>query len=353
MTKQEFFFMLIRSAVRQEPLKPFSMTPWEYGEMMKEADKQSVSGLLIEALRNNNVTLQKKCVIHMMKLQNSIISTNRLLNRRAVEVPKLFNDAGFRTCVVKGQGNTLFYPNPFSRIPGDIDLWVEGSRKDISSFVKSMTPSAQDSMLHIEFPYFQDVDVEVHYYPSYSARPSVNKRVQKWFSDHSEEQFSHKVTLPETEGEINVSTAEFNIIQQLSHIMVHFFVEGIGLRQFVDYYLMLIHSKKIDGIEQTLKELGMYKFAQGVMWVEKHIFHLEESKMLVPPNEKIGKLILNEMTEGGNFGYHDQRYTSRNKGVLMRGITDTYRLIKLMTIFPGDAFWKILRKLQYQIWKMK
>ena len=344
--------MLIRSAVRQEPLKPFSMTPWEYGEMMKEADKQSVSGLLIEALRNNNVTLQKKCVIHMMKLQNAIISNNRLLNRRAVEVSKLFNDAGFRTCVIKGQGNTLFYPNPFSRIPGDIDLWVEGSRKEISTFVKSLTPSAQDGMLHIDFPYFQDVDVEVHYWPSFMNRPKYNKRLRRWYSEHADPEFSHRVSLPETEGDLCISTPEFNVIQQLSHIMSHYFIEGIGLRQFVDYYYVLKNAKRPDGIEALLHDMGMLKFARGVMWVEQQIFHLEDQYLLTSADEKIGKMILDEILQGGNFGWHDTRYHSRNRGLLTRGITDAYRLVKLSSTFPGESLWKIWGKILNQRWKL-
>ena len=344
--------MLIRSAVRQEPLKPFSMTPWEYGEMMKEADKQSVSGLLIEALRNNNVTLQKKCVIHMMKLQNAIISNNRLLNRRAVEVSKLFNDAGFRTCVIKGQGNTLFYPNPFSRIPGDIDLWVEGSRKEISTFVKSLTPSAQDGMLHIDFPYFQDVDVEVHYWPSFMNRPKYNKRLRKWYSEHADPEFFHRVFLPETEGELGISTPEFNVIQQLSHIMSHFFIEGIGLRQFVDYYYVLKNAKRPDGIEALLRDMGMLKFAGGVMWVEKKVFHLEDQYLLTLIDEKIGEMILDEILKGGNFGRHDTRYSTRDRGLLARGATDAYRLIKLSTTFPGESLWKIWGKILNQRWKL-
>lgn len=344
--------MLIRSAVRQEPLKPFSMTPWEYGEMMKEADKQSVSGLLIEALRNNNVTLQKKCVIHMMKLQNAIISNNRLLNRRAVEVSKLFNDAGFRTCVIKGQGNTLFYPNPFSRIPGDIDLWVEGSRKEISTFVKSLTPSAQDGMLHIDFPYFQDVDVEVHYWPSFMNRPKYNKRLRKWYSEHADPEFSHRVSLPETEGELGISTPEFNVIQQLSHIMSHFFIEGIGLRQFVDYYYVLKNAKRPDAIEALLNDLGMLKFARGVMGVEKKVFHLEDQYLLTSTDEKIGKMILDEILKGGNFGRHDERYLFRTKGYVARGLTDAYRLVKLSATFPGESLWKIWGKILNQRWKI-
>ena len=32
---------------------------------------------------------------------------------------------GLRCCILKGQGNALMYPNPYSRTPGDIDVWID------------------------------------------------------------------------------------------------------------------------------------------------------------------------------------------------------------------------------------
>lgn len=352
MTKQEFFFSMIRSAVTQKPMDSFEMTNYEYMAMMELADKQSVQGLMIECLRNNQVKMAKKCVIHMMKLQKAIVADNRKLNKRAAEIGKIFESAGFRYCIIKGQGNTLMYPNHFSRIPGDIDIWVEGSRKQISNFVKQQYPDAQDSREHIDYPIFEDAVVEVHYQPNVLSNPFSNKRLQEWINDQSELQFTHRVHLPEIEDTICIPTPEFNVIQQLAHIMSHFFVEGIGLRQFVDYYYVLLNAKHDRNYEKDLKRLGMLKFARGVMWVLEKIFSIEKEYMITSPDEKIGKLILNEILAGGNFGWHDERYATRKLGYFARGATDTFRLLKLSTVFPSEALWGIERKAVNQKWKM-
>lgn len=330
----------------------FVMTTYEFKEIMELAEKQGVMGLIIECLVNNQVKLQKKCVILMMKIKNALIKDNKRLNERAVEIGKIFENEGFRYCIIKGQGNTLMYPNPMSRTAGDIDIWVKGSRKQISNFVKEKCPHAQDGRVHIKFPIFENADVEVHYTPSVLSNPISNKRLQKWIKENAETQYSHKVCLPETEGTVSIPTPEFNIIQQLAHIMSHFFIEGIGLRQFVDYYFVLKNARHDVDYEETLRKSGLLKFAQGVMWVEKKVFEIEDEYLITQPNEKIGQLILSEIVAGGNFGRHDERYASRKLGYLARGATDVVRLLKLSTTFPSEALWGIGRKIINQQWKL-
>lgn len=345
MTKQEFFLAMLRSAVTQQQMGQYPMTPYEYSAMMEMAEKQRVQGLIIECLISNQVKLQKKCVIHMMKIKNSLEAENRKLNKRAVELGKIFEDAGFRYCIIKGQGNTLLYPNPMSRLPGDIDIWPLAPREELRDFIMRTCPETTDGPAHAEYPIFKDVLVEVHYKPSvFLGVKKYDKRLQQWFLDEAEAQMSHWVSLPETEGLIAIPTHEFNVIHQLSHIMKHFFTEGIGLRQLVDYYYVLKSADHSISYTDTLKRLGMKKFARGLMWVEKEIFHLDEKFFIVEADEKIGKLILSEIMAGGNFGSYDERYTSRSKGLLARGLTDVYRLLHFLPSFPLETLGTIADK---------
>lgn len=332
----------------------------EWKRLFITVQQQAVAGFVfgaLERLNEKGIKPPMSVLYEWIGVSEQIKQQNLLLNKRCEEITKIFADAGFRTCILKGQGNTLLYPESLSRNSGDIDLWVEGTRKEIREYVFSKCPDAQDGDMHIEAPFFNDVVVEVHYYPRYSNVPKYDKRLQAWFKDKSDAQFSNRVKLsPESTEFVCVPTAQFNVVQQMSHIMGHFFVEGIGLRQFIDYFYVLrkLHEEQSsDNYEELFEYLGMSKFARGVMWVEKEILGLSEEYLLIKPDERVGKIILNEIDEGGNFGYYDQRYSSRSKGNLMRGFTDCYRLLKLAYYFPEDALWKILRKVENQKWKFK
>ena len=124
MTKRDFIFTLLRSALWQQPLNHFVMSSWEYKEVMEDAEKQCVLGLVIDCLRSNNVTLKKKCVIHMLKLQNSLEKKNKLINDNLSELVNLLSGKGIRFAVVKGPSIGTLYPKPLLRGPGDIDFYV-------------------------------------------------------------------------------------------------------------------------------------------------------------------------------------------------------------------------------------
>lgn len=102
---------------------------------------------------------------------------------------------------------------------------------------------------------------------------------------------------------------EFNLIFQLTHIYAHLMNEGIGLRQLLDYYFVLLHAdiKNVVELQRNLKHIGLWKFAGAIMYIMQEVFGLPASRLVVPPNEKYGKFVQNQVLEAGNFGKHDER----------------------------------------------
>lgn len=274
-----------------------SQTPLEkdWTHFLVLSQKQAVAGVVFAALDRLSNIGQKpplNLLFEWIGLSEQIKAQNELLNSRSHEIARLFAEAGFRSCILKGQGNALMYPNPLTRTPGDIDIWVEGNRSDIKNFVLSRCPNAKDGPLHITFPIYKDVEVEVHFIPRKTSIPRYNTRLQRWISEHADEQFSNNVLL--NEGHISVPTLTFNTVFQMSHIMGHFFVEGIGLKQFVDYYYLL-RKLYCEGYKENFEELfnylGMLKFARGVMWIENEMLGLETACLIVSKDEKIFQLM--------------------------------------------------------------
>ena len=156
-----------------------------------------------------------------------------------------FREDGLRCCILKGQGNALMYPNPYSRNPGDIDVWIDASRERIMEYAQKKFELEDDIRLqHLETS-LDGVPVELHFFPCSMNNPIYHTRLQKWFRRNADLQCSHIVGLPDGAGDIAIPTMAFNVIYQLTHLYHHFFDEGIGMRQIIDYYYVVCDFYKV------------------------------------------------------------------------------------------------------------
>ena len=152
----------------------------------------------IKKLPAEHVEMEKELLLRWMAESQMLEKANVRLNDAAIQVSEWFRKKGFRTCILKGQGNALMYPNPYSRTPGDIDIWVEGGDKRVISFVRSISSHEKACYHHIEFPSYKGVEVEVHYRPSFLLCFWHNRKLQKYYERVKEQQlnFFESLRLP-------------------------------------------------------------------------------------------------------------------------------------------------------------
>ena len=161
------------------------------------------------------------------------------VNTVAGKLFAILREDGFRCCILKGQGNALMYPNPYSRTPGDIDVWIDASRERIMEYAQKKFELEDDIRLqHLETS-LDGVPVELHFFPCSMNNPIYHARLRKWFRRNADLQCSHIVGLPDGAGDIAIPTTAFNVVYQLTHLYHHFFDEGIGMRQIIDYFLVV------------------------------------------------------------------------------------------------------------------
>ena len=193
----------------------------------------------IKKLPAEHVGMEKELLLQWMAESQMLEKANVRLNDTAIQVSEWFRKKGFRTCILKGQGNALMYPNPYSRTPGDIDVWIHASRERIIEYASKKFELEDDIRLqHLETS-LDGVPVELHFFPCSMNNPIYHARLQKWFRRNADLQCSHIVGLPDGAGDIAIPTTAFNVIYQLMHLYHHFFDEGIGMRQIIDYFLVV------------------------------------------------------------------------------------------------------------------
>ncbi len=269
------------------------------------SQEQAIVGIVLAGIdhlsKSQKLDVPRDLLFEWIGQGNMIESRNKLVNQRVQDLTQNLSEKGQQCCILKGQGNALMYPNPAMRTPGDIDVWIKGTKKEVVDFVHQRFPDMNVQYHHMEYPIFDDVEVEVHYYPSFCYNKWYNHRLLQFFQESSQEQFSNI----NTEGYAS-PTVVFNLVFQLSHMMRHFFTQGIGLRHAIDYYYLLkqdITQEEIREVVSIVKSCGMYKFFCALLWIEKSILGLDKTALFAPVNERAGKLVLHEMLKGGNFGH--------------------------------------------------
>lgn len=364
-TKNIFDFLRFCIGATTEGI-PESVKDADWGVLYGIAKKQALIGVLFHGIQQlpKELAPDGDLLMTWMGMAQRIKQQNIRLYMDSAKVCKNFKDAGFRNCILKGQGNALLYPNPYMRTPGDIDIYLNGGRKRIMEYADKVCPNQVMRYHHVDFPVMK-TPIEVHFTPSYMFCPWHNRRMQKWFKKVMDLQCSNVVTLPDGYGEITVPTTSFNVVYILSHLYRHVFTEGIGLRQLLDYYfvVMMWHtdltnltnsdSADLAALQRDLKWLGLWKFAGAVMYVLHEVFGLEEEKMIAPMNEKEGMFLLDEIMRGGNFGQYDDRLGDKTgEGKVHRYFRMSLRNMRFVKHYPSEALCEPLFRACFFFWKM-
>ena len=218
------------------------------------ASRQTVLGLCFDGisrlgqeypdeLKKNPIA--RDLLMTWMGTAQQIHRQNMKVNAVASKLYSMLREDGLRCCILKGQGNALMYPHAYSRNPGDIDVWVNASREQITEYAKKHFELGDDTRYqHIETS-VDGVPVELHFFPCTMNNPLYHARLQKWFRRNADLQCSHIVGLPDGAGDIAIPTTAFNVVYQLTHLYHHFFDEGIGMRQIIDYYYVVCDFYKV------------------------------------------------------------------------------------------------------------
>lgn len=372
--QQKIFFDFLRFCIGSAKEIPDSLKEADWKELYCIAQKQALLGVLFYGIRRlpKELAPEQKLLMQWMVMAEQIRKQNIRLFLDSVKVCKNFENKGFANCILKGQGNALLYPDPYMRTPGDIDIYLAGGRKRVMQYINKVCPNQVMRYHHVDFPVMKTA-IEVHFTPSYMFCPIHNRRMQKWLEEEMGEQCNHRVSLPDGYGEIHVPQVSFNVIYILSHLYRHIFTEGIGLRQLLDYYFVLVKwhtdltnltdSNKsfpqmtqiytdLDTLRHELKYLGLWKFAQAVMYVLHEVFGLSEDWMIAPMDEREGKFLLDEIMRGGNFGQYDDRMGSKvGESKIHRYFRMNLRNLRFVKHYPTEALSEPLFRTWFAVWK--
>lgn len=368
------------------------------------AKKQTLVGIIMEGISRlpKAVAPKQGLLMNWFMMSQNISRKNLMLNEATVGVYNRVKAAGYDCCILKGQANAAMYANPAARTPGDVDMWVDASREEIRQLAQTLAKENgridEESYNHIALT-TNDISVELHYTPGFMANFTYNRRLQQWFRESIDTQCRNMIALPDEAGKVAAPTADFNAVYQLYHLYHHYFYEGVGLRQVVDYYYVILNfelgvlncrlrdeelkncelesqNSKLNNsksakptiqksklkTQNSLTRLGLWHFAGAMMYVLHEVLGLPEEKMIAPMDKKRGEMLLNDILCGGNFGHHDERHAwgrdtydgnGFKHGALGHNLLRLHRDLQLLRYYPSEALSEPIFRLWHYYWRWK
>ena len=398
------FFELLQVAVGNRKSLSVSVTDADWHRLFEFCKKQALIGVgfsAVEKLHAMGVVCPAALRMQWMALALQIEKRNALLNEQCRQLTDRYKHDGFVTCILKGQGNCINYPENLRkrRQCGDIDIWtaplcdisvaVQTGSNDVEFAVYNGFRAVREYVRmqhridgyfekpvvryhHIEAPKIDGTEVEVHFRPCYANSPLRNWRMQRWFENHADVCMKNK-----THMGFSVPTASVNVVYQMCHLFSHYFDEGLGLRQLMDYYFALkvwhndvMECKDLQAqgmwneglgtpvmskeeVMAVIRSFGMGKFAAAVMFVLHEVFAMPTHYYICEPNEKEGKKLLAEIMKGGNFGQYDTRDAELKRGGMMKhGLWKLKRVMRLVRSYPEEALWEPVFRVYHLIWRI-
>lgn len=364
MIKTSAIFLFLNYCLGKKVDMSMVVTNLDWRQLYTFASNQAILGFSFDGINRlgqeypdklKQNPIGRDLLMTWMGAAQQIHRQNMKVNVVAGKLFAMLREDRMRCCVLKGQGNALMYPNAYSRNPGDIDVWINASRERIMEYARNKFELVEDiSLQHLETS-LDGVPVELHFFPCFMNNPIYHARLQKWFRRNADLQFSHIVSLPDGAGDIAIPTSSFNVVYQLTHLYHHFFDEGIGMRQIIDYYYVVNNGELLvirDSLQKELKHLGLWKFAGAVMFVLHEVIGLSENKMIVPIDEKRGKLLLAEILDGGNFGRHFSKYGGfTHQSLGKKHFLKIWRNMHFVRYYPAEALCEPLFRTWHFFWR--
>ncbi len=348
MDSKELFIELIQilSGTRKELSEHCSEAEWKGAFCY--AKEQAIVGVLWSAIERlpKEQYPDRKIILQWWQISETIKRYSLKIEDAGNCAVSFFRENGFACEILKGMSVARYYPEPYLRTCGDVDIWLDGGRNKIYDFARAFDP---DGMLygvnyhHIHLHLLEDVHLEVHIYPSYLSSPLRNHRLHQFF----------KLYPPTIAA--SMPPLAFDRVFILLHCYQHMIVRGVGLRQIMDYYFVLKQGTSEEEKREAvywIRKLGMWRFARGIMWVLQHTFEMPSAYLLMEPNEKEGRFIMQEVLLTGNMGQSEKRNWGSSATPLSRFFYNLRRDVYLVSHYPQEVLWQPFFSIWLYFWRL-
>lgn len=351
-TNQQFFFALVRAglwgdqrSVQEFNVQEFKDVDWE--RVYQLAQEQSVQGLVlqgIEELRAKNIEMNvpKVLLLQWIGEVQMIEQQNLLMNKFVAKLIDKLRENEIYSILVKGQGIAQCYDSPLWRISGDVDLLLsDGNYKKAKKILIPLANSVEQEFTHIKhvgMTMEKDFVVELHG----TLHTCLSRRIDRIIDQTQRDVFYGG----NVRSWLNGNTAVFlpspdnDVVFLFTHILQHFYFEGIGLRQICDWCRLLwTYRSELDmrSLELRLRKMGlMTEWKAFAAFAVDYLGMPKDSMPLYSGDvqwKRKAEYILRFVLESGNFGHNRQKAN----GIVASAWFKIKDFVRHTNVFPWDS----------------
>lgn len=316
--------------------------------LRKLSSEQTTVGLISQALVDRNVKLEGEDVADVLATIQTVKELNQRLNDAVINLCQLMDKQGIRILVLKGQTYAAFYPDPSLRQCGDIDFVChpDDIEKAIAYLKYDLGLSLSDSGSNKHARFRKDgILYEIHCLLTNFAYPPSHRY---WEGVFMKEVWSHPFYINVDGYNVPTMAPTYNAIYVFEHIFFHLIMDGIGIRQFCDWALLLrqyqteidkeLLIKHLKGVRLEKAYVGLGAFMVERLGLLEKYFPLSIGK---EHYERLNSLSDN-ISMFGNFGHNVHYISSRGPIHAIEHLVRIGRQVRRFAyLAPMEVLWRI------------
>ena len=341
------FFELVRAGLWRKDTRLSQFDNIDYATILQLAEEQTVVGLVTAGLEQvSDVKVPQEWVLQFIGETLQIEQQNKNMNIFVAKVMEKLRGKDVYAILVKGQGIAQCYEKPLWRVSGDVDLLL--SPDNYEKAKKVLLPLADKierefmPLKHLGMTMKNGYVVELHGV----LHSRLSTRVDKVIDEAQRDVFYGGNVRSWINGNTSIflPSPDNDVIFVFTHILKHFYIEGVGLRQICDWCRLLwayrdgLNHQKLGarirraGLMSEWKAFAALAVQYLGMPVEAMPLYNEFDKHNNELNRKAER-IMNFVLESGNFGHN--RYVAN--GRLRDIIQKSKDFVRYALVFPWDS----------------
>ena len=321
----------------------------DLSRILQLAEEQAVVGLVAAGLEHLvDYKPQKDEVLQVIGRSMQLERRNQAMNEFIARLFERLNEENVYSVLVKGQGIAQCYERPLWRTSGDIDLLLSKSNYEkAKQFLVPLAVNVENeykSFMHLGMRMKGGHVVELHG----TMHTRLSRRVDKGVDEVQRSVFhkGHVRSWICGKTQVFLPRADEDVIFVFTHILHHFFMEGIGLRQICDWCRLLWTYKDLLNhglLESRIRKLGLMSEWQAFATFAVEYLGMPMEAMPMYSASKKWSMkaegILSFVLASGNFG-HNRQYKSSNNQAVSKVLSAWYKtgvFFRHFRLFPLDS----------------